>query len=168
MRAFHALYLINQAYIVLLRKEDASEIGDYRPISLIHSCAKLSTKVLATRLAPLMHQLVRLNQSAFIQGRMIHENYRAVQLSAKLLRQSKKPSALLKIDIAKAFDTVSWSFLFLLLEHLGFSRRCPCCYLRPVQESFLMVRRAVEFAMLGGSGKVIHCRRCCLSLLWRL
>ena len=29
----------------------------------------------------------------------------------------------MKVDIAKAFDTVSWSFLFLLLEHMGFSRR---------------------------------------------
>ena len=128
MRAFHALwsldgrslYLINQAYIVLLRKKgDASEISDYRPISLIHSF----TKVLATRLAPLMQQLVKPNQSAFIRERMIHENFIAVQLSAKLLHRNKRPCALMKVDIAKAFDTVSWSFLFLLLEHMGFSRR---------------------------------------------
>ena len=101
MRAFHALwaldgrslYLINQAYIVLLKKKnDASEITDFQPISLIHSFAKLFTKVLATRLAPLMPQLVWQNQSAFIQGRMIHENFRAVQLTAKLLGRKKKPS----------------------------------------------------------------------------
>jgi len=63
MRAFHALwaldgrslYLKNQAYIVLLKKKEfPAEISDYRPISLIHSFAKLFTKVLATRLAPLM------------------------------------------------------------------------------------------------------------------
>ena len=59
----------------------------------------------------------------FQSGRIIHENFRAVQLSAKLLRRNKRPSALLKIDIAKAFDTVSWSFLFQLLDHMGFSRR---------------------------------------------
>jgi len=132
MRAFHALwaldgrslYLINQAYIVLLKKKELpAEISDYRPISLIHSFAKLFTKVLATRLAPLMQQLVRPNQSAFIRGRVIHENFRAVQLSAKLLCRNKRPSALMKIDIAKAFDTINWSYLFQLLEHLGFSRR---------------------------------------------
>ena len=54
---------------------------------------------------------------------MIHENFRAVQLTVKLLRRKRKPCALIKVDIAKAFDTVSWSFLFLLLEHMGFSRR---------------------------------------------
>lgn len=132
MRAFHALwaldgrslYLKNQAYIVLLKKKEfPAEISDYRPISLIHSFAKLFTKVLATRLALLMQQLVRPNQSAFIRGRVIHENFRAVQLSAKLLRRNKRPSALMKIDIAKAFDTINWPYLFQLLEHLGFSRR---------------------------------------------
>lgn len=30
---------------------------------------------------------------------------------------------LLKVDIAKAFDTVSWAFLLELLEFMGFSRR---------------------------------------------
>ena len=30
---------------------------------------------------------------------------------------------LLKIDIAKAFDTVSWTFLLEVLQHMGFGRR---------------------------------------------
>ena len=101
----------------------AERVRDYRPISLIHSFAKLLAKVLARRLAPHMNDLVRHNQSAFIQSRLIHENYKAVHLSAKLLHRSKVPSALLKVDIAKAFDTVNWSFLLSLLQHLGFSRR---------------------------------------------
>jgi len=54
---------------------------------------------------------------------LIHENYKAVQLRAKLLHRSKVPCSLLKIDIAKAFDTVNWQFLLDLLKHLGFSRR---------------------------------------------
>jgi len=130
--AFHAIwsldgrsfYLVNQAYMVLLRKkQDPGTIGDYRPISLIHSFAKLLTKVLARRLAPHMNGLVKFNQSAFIQTRLIHENYRAVQATTKLLQRAKIPSALIKLDIAKAFDTVNWRFLLSLLQHLGFSRR---------------------------------------------
>ena len=55
MRAFHSLwsldsrsvYLTNQAYMILLKKKtDAANVGDFRPISLIHSVAKLFTKVL--------------------------------------------------------------------------------------------------------------------------
>ena len=119
-----SLYLVNQAYIILLRKkDDAARLGDFRPISLIHSFAKLFTKVLARRLAPHMNTLVRANQSAFISGRLIHENFKAVQLTAKLLQWKKIPSALYKIDIAKAFDSLDWSFLLEVLKHMGFSRR---------------------------------------------
>ena len=70
-----------------------------------------------------MHSLVRHNQSAFITGRLIHENFKAVQLTAKLLHRKKIPSALYKIDIAKAFDSLDWTFLLELLRHMGFSNR---------------------------------------------
>ena len=132
IRAFNALwsldgrsfYLVNQAYLVLHRKrQDASSISDYRPISLIHSFAKLFTKVLARRLSPLMHKLVRHNQNAFIRSRLIHDNFRAVQLTAKLMHRAKIPSVLLKLDIAKAIDTVNWRFLLAILQHCGFPRR---------------------------------------------
>jgi len=132
IRAFHALwsldgrslYLVNQAYMILLKKKtDASTVHDFRPISLIHSFAKLFAKVLARRLSPHMNDLVRFNQSAFISGRLIHENFQAVRLTASLLHRKHIPSTLFKVDIAKAFDSVHWSFLLEILRHLGFSRR---------------------------------------------
>ena len=45
-----------------------------------------------------------------------------VQSVAKALRQKKIPSLLLKLNISKAFDTVSWEFLLQLLTFRGFSR----------------------------------------------
>ena len=56
-------------------------------------------------------------------GRSIHDNFRTVQLTCRLLHSVKRPSILLKVGIAKAFDTVSWAFLLELLEFMGFSRR---------------------------------------------
>lgn len=51
--------LLNSANIVLLpKKEDAMRVTDFRPISLIHSIAKLFAKMLANRLAPLMDSLI--------------------------------------------------------------------------------------------------------------
>jgi len=109
--------------VMLRKKQEATTINDYRPISLIHNFAKHFTKVLARRLAPHMGSLVKPNQSAFIRARLIHENYKTVQLTAKLLNRSKVSCSLLKIDSAKAFDTVNWRFLLGLLQHLGFSRQ---------------------------------------------
>jgi len=109
--------------VLLKKKEGATTLHDFRPISLIHSFAKLFTKALARRLSRHMGSLVRLNQSAFITGRLIHENFKAVQLTASLLHRKKIPCALFKVDIAKAFDSVDWRFLLAILKHMGFSRR---------------------------------------------
>ncbi|WVZ83247.1 hypothetical protein U9M48_030415 [Paspalum notatum var. saurae] len=119
-----SLYLLNDAYLVLLKKKpDAQEIRDYRPISLIHSVSKLLTKVLSVRLAPKLGRIISNNQSAFIKKRCIHDNYLTVQLICKWLHRRKVPSVFLKIDLARAFDSVVWSFLLELLEFFGFSSR---------------------------------------------
>jgi hypothetical protein len=89
----------------------------------LHSFCKLVTKVLTVRVSPFMHQLVQPDQYAFIKGRVIHDSFKSVQSSAKLLDTRKCSCVFLKIDKAKAFDTVSWSFLLELLAFKGFSRR---------------------------------------------
>ena len=50
----------------------------------------------------------------------IHDNYMMVQQTIKLLHRRKVPSLFLKLDISKAFDSFSWSFLLELLHYLGF------------------------------------------------
>ena len=61
------LGLLNAAYITLIpKKADAVLAKDFRPISLVHSFAKLVTKILANRLTPHLSSMVAANQSAFI------------------------------------------------------------------------------------------------------
>ena len=115
------LELLNSAYLTLIPKKlDALEAKDYRPISLVHSFAKLVTKLLANHLAPLLNTLVATNQSAFIRGRCIHDNFMLVQQTIKVLHRRKIASLFLKLDISKAFDSMDWSFLLEILSHLGF------------------------------------------------
>jgi hypothetical protein len=112
------------AIMVLLHKTQApTGLKDYRPISLIHSLGKLFSKTLSMRLAPRMQELVRHNQSAFVQGHRIHKNFRTVQLSCRWLHAQRRPTALLQIDLAKAFDSVAWPFLLEVMEHAGFPVR---------------------------------------------
>jgi hypothetical protein len=115
---------LNSALITLLAKVDcAVEVKDFRPISLVHSFGKLIAKLLATRLAPRMFELVHANQSAFIKGRCIEDNFVLVQQATRTLHQWKVPTLLLKLDVAKAFDNVSWAFLLSVLRQRGFGPR---------------------------------------------
>ncbi|KAM0878385.1 hypothetical protein ACQ4PT_034904 [Festuca glaucescens] len=61
--------------------------------------------------------------TAFIRGRCIQDNFLLVRESAKLLHRKKIPAMLLKIDIAKAFDSIAWPFLLSVLRHRGFGPR---------------------------------------------
>jgi hypothetical protein len=59
--------LLNMANVVLLpKKEQALTIGDYKPISLVHSVAKIFSKTLAKRLAMHLTNMGSSNQSVFV------------------------------------------------------------------------------------------------------
>ena len=61
------LHKLNEANMILIHKfNGANKASDFRPISLIHSFSKIVSKVIATRLQPLMPQLVLPCQNAFI------------------------------------------------------------------------------------------------------
>jgi hypothetical protein len=90
----YQLEKLNSAFICLiLKKDDASDANHYRPISLIHSFARIITKTLANRLAPRLNELVSQNQSAFLWKRALHDNFLYVQNTIQLLHRSKKSRA---------------------------------------------------------------------------
>ncbi|XBI11415.1 hypothetical protein VPH35_138479 [Triticum aestivum] len=117
-------FRLNEALLSLLPKHaDARGLRDYRPISLVHVVAKIFAKVLSLRLAPKLDSLVGNNQNAFISGRNLHDNFVLVRQSARLLHQLGAPHILLKLDLARAFDSLSWPFLFEVLRQYGFGDR---------------------------------------------
>jgi len=116
--------LLNNAHIVLLpKREDASTVGDFRPISLSHSFAKLISKLLTARLSLESDNLVSRAQSAFIKRRSIQDNFLYAQNLIRELHRAKKPTLFLKLNIAKAFDTIRWDFLQEVLEKMGFGNK---------------------------------------------
>lgn len=61
---------LNKAHIVLIpKKTDALEVGNFRSISLPHSFSKLFTKILVTRACKRMQEIAGINQSTFIKGK---------------------------------------------------------------------------------------------------
>jgi hypothetical protein len=89
-RKFLNFQQLNSAYITLIPKVIGAErVKDFRPISLVHSFAKLVTKLLANRLAGRLHDMVSPIQSAFIKGRFIQDNFMLVQQTTRFLHQKR-------------------------------------------------------------------------------
>jgi hypothetical protein len=122
-RKFGNFQKLNNANITLIPKVLGAEfVKDFRAISLVHNFVKLITKIMANRLAGRLNEMLSPIQSAFIKGRFIQDNFVLVQQTAKFLQQQNQPRILLKLDISKAFDSVSWPFLLEVMRHMGFGQ----------------------------------------------
>ena len=61
---------LNATFIALIpKKNDASNIRDFRPINLVESLYKILAKVLANRLKVVLDQLISKSQNSFVGGR---------------------------------------------------------------------------------------------------
>ena len=63
---------LNATFIALIpKKNGASNIRDFRPISLVGSVYKILAKILANRLKEVLDQLISESQNSFVGGRQI-------------------------------------------------------------------------------------------------
>lgn len=111
----------NPSFIVLNpKKEEALTLDDYRPISLIGCVYKVLSKVLVARLSKVIDQVISPNQSMFVSGRNILDG--AVILNEAIMEAKKRRMNrfFFKIDFAKAYDTMDWGFLKLMMQFFNF------------------------------------------------
>ena len=114
---------LNHATIVLVPKSlNASRVGDFRPISCCNVVYKIISKILASRLSPILEKLIDPAQSAFVPNWSMVENiYMVQELLRKYSWKIISPRCIMKVDHRKAYDTVNWEFLEDALVGLRFS-----------------------------------------------
>lgn len=111
----------NATFIALIpKKEDPDSFEDFQPISLCNSIYKIIAKIIAVRLKPILSSGISSEQFGFLDGRKIHEAIGVAQETIHSIKQSNKKGVVLKIDLSKAYDQISWSYIQMLLTHLGF------------------------------------------------
>lgn len=117
-------HLLNTANLVLMPKKEGFDLAsDFRPISLMHSMAKILCKILANRLAPSPKELISPCESAFTNKRCIENNFLYVNNVIKDAHMTKHPLIFLKLDIAKAFDSIGWPYTMKVMKAFGFGQR---------------------------------------------
>ncbi|CAA0811982.1 Unknown protein, partial [Striga hermonthica] len=112
--------------VLIPKRPNPSSWSDYRPISLCNVTNKLISKILNGRLSPLLPSLISPNQSGFVKDRVISDN---ILLAQEMIHDishadwKRSLNVALKLDMAKAYDRVEWSFLREALARMGFLER---------------------------------------------
>ncbi|KAK0588170.1 hypothetical protein LWI29_035325 [Acer saccharum] len=113
---------LNSTLISLIPKiPNPTNLSHFRPISLCNTSYKIISKILVQRLRGLLPKLISPNQVAFVPGRQIQDNIVIAQEVLYKFKTIKGKKGLIawKIDLAKAYDKLQWSFIKLVLEEVG-------------------------------------------------
>ena len=114
-------YFSHSCIVLLPKVNNPNKLTEFRPISLSNFTSKIISKLVSNRLSPILPALISSNQSGFVKGRSISEN---IMLAQEIIHQIKKPkigsNVIIKLDMAKAYDRVSWSYTCLVLRKMGF------------------------------------------------
>lgn len=103
-----------------------NSMRDFRPISCCNVIYKCIAKLIVHRLKHVMPTLIGARQSAFVEGSDIVDNVLFMQEVLKNYHKDDiRPRCALKIDIQKAYDSVSWEFLFGVLDAMDFPHNMP-------------------------------------------
>ena len=97
--------------------------SNYRPISLTSSFFKLFSRVVAGRLEPLARNTINKEQFAFLFDRDLSDAVSLVIGASSISRSLNAPLALVQVDIARAYDSLSRPYIQQALEAFGFSER---------------------------------------------
>jgi hypothetical protein len=108
---------LNSTFLTLIPKENnPSSFGYFRLISLCNLCYKLISKIISNRINPILSSQFSEEQFGFIEGRRIQDAIgTAFECLHSISKRKNRKYFLLKVDLRKAYESVDWDFLHLVL-----------------------------------------------------
>ncbi|CAI5472702.1 unnamed protein product [Closterium sp. Yama58-4] len=128
VRNFESAGVLSESFttavtILLHKKRDMDDLGNYRPITLLSFFYKLLAKVLANRIKVVLPRVISSNQFGFLPGRSLADAVSLVADAIDAAEQEDEDWLLLLVDFQKAYDSVSREYLFTTLGNMGFPEK---------------------------------------------
>jgi len=123
----------NASFLCLVPKvENPQQLGEFRPISLVGCLYKIISKALSLRLKKVINRVIDIRQLSFLEGRGLLDGVLVANEVLEEYKRKRKSCVFFKVDYEKAYDSVSWDFIYYMLERLGFCaqwiRWINCCF----------------------------------------
>jgi hypothetical protein len=131
---------LNATFLTLIPKEErVTNPKHFRPIALCNVIYKIITKVIATRLKPILPFIISKEQSGYVEGRQIMDSIILAHEIIHSLKSSRTPGMLIKLDLSKAFDRVSWQYIQAILTSFGFDHVWVSWILNLISSTFFSI-----------------------------
>ncbi|VFQ72955.1 unnamed protein product [Cuscuta campestris] len=122
------------------KKDNPKTFDDFRPISLSTFMSKINTKLLANRLKTLLPKIISEEQAAFQKGKSCDDH---ILLEKEAIHHLDKKTfggnVIIKVDMAKAFDRMEWSYIEHILKGFGFSDGAISILMANLKNTFLSI-----------------------------
>ncbi|XP_060200074.1 uncharacterized protein LOC132628293 [Lycium barbarum] len=143
-------YFTRTCLVLIPKVQHPQEFSEYRPISLSNVTHKIVSKVLNNRLSKVLLNIISQNHSGFMNNRAMGEN---VLLAQEIVHEIRKPNkggnVVIKLDMNKAYDRISWNFICAVMRKMGFS----CILLSQMEKEMVFSSLKVVLSKCDGKYK---------------
>ena len=105
--------------------KDLSKLTNWRPITLSNCDHKIITKTYTRKLCEKVAPKICGNQTAYLKGRLINDNIRAILSTINLSNIEAIEGLIVSLDAKKAFDSVDHGYIEACLRKFGCSKFVP-------------------------------------------
>jgi len=95
----------------IYKKNDPTEVSNYRPITLLNTDYKLLTKVLAMQLMEEVQKMIHMDQVGFIPKHLIFSHIRLANAIINYAEITEEAGAIIALDQEKAYNKIKHDYL---------------------------------------------------------
>lgn len=116
-------YITHTKVVLIPKKENINKFLDHRPIGLSSFANKIFSKALHGKISPILPNVISKNQSGFIKKEYCKKYLLAQEIIRDINKRNQFINMVVKLDMTKPYDRVSWVFLIKVMEKFGFLER---------------------------------------------